>query len=128
MPVPMPTVRAPRRCFAASLAIAVALLAMAACGGGTAEQAAPVKTLQVDGCVVDQYFIPSEGVAVRAVGADGRVLGRSLSDSKGTFSMHIAPRQAAALVLEREEVERMALPETDRDVQLGNCLVASDLG
>ena len=101
------SIRAAARLFRPLAAIALGLSA-AACGGGGGEEAAerssgprakaahavaaPVSapvSVMVEGCVLDRHYIPTTGTPVRALSADGRLLGNALSDGQGRFTLRV---------------------------------------
>ena len=104
----------------AAAVLAALLLAwlLAGCGGGeellplhvpaaprAAANAPPIPALQqmlrLEGCVVDEYFIPHSDAPVRALGADGRLLANAQSDSRGEFKLQVPPGQTISLAIDR---------------------------
>lgn len=100
------SIHAPMRVSGARLAMALGLAA-AACGGGTGHDSTGVSSafpaaqalsasaaheagavhaaaaplfVTVAGCVLDRHYIPTTGTPVRALAADGRLLGNAQSD------------------------------------------------
>jgi hypothetical protein len=103
------------------------------CGGGfetVASDAQVVRSnasIRIEGCVVDEHFIPNEGVAVRALSPDGRALAQATSGRRGEVTVSVPAGVPVALVVDREGGERMSVPPQDRDSVLGSCLVAGSL-
>ena len=110
---------------------AVALgLAAAACGGGGEDSsaaptdssdktaavtnlvhmaAAPVSVM-VEGCVLDRFYIPTTGTPVRALAADGRLLGSALSNGQGRFTMRLPAGGELMLQVDRPQGESLPMP------------------
>jgi hypothetical protein len=92
-------------------------LALAACGGGgdlAAPHAAPTAaaapapivpaaTVQIEGCVVDDWFLPRGQTPVRALGADGRLLGNAQSNERGIFRLNLPTGQSVSLAIDRPD-------------------------
>lgn len=117
-----------------TLAAAVALCGATAslltgCGGGAVEEpVAATAHVRLDACVVDQHYVPHEGVPVRVVSADGRLLAHAQSGRMGEFSLQLPARTAVALVVDRDGGEWMQVPAQARDGVTESCLVARDMG
>ena len=121
-----------------ALAIAATLALLAGCGGGgddaalaVADQTASLRTataqaqaqaVEVTGCVVDKFFIPRTGTPVRALSADGRLLGHATSDRMGHFNFKVAAQRAVTLQIERDGAESMSAPADRADLPMGHCL------
>lgn len=92
------------------LATAV-VLGVAACGGGTDEDFAAAKPLSVsvEGCVVDRHHIPTTGVPVRVLAADGRLLGNAQSDGRGRFTLRLPAQSDVTLQIDRPSGESLAM-------------------
>jgi hypothetical protein len=103
------------------------------CGGGfetvasDAQGAQSNASIRIEGCVVDEYFIPNEGVAVRVFSPDGRALALTTSGRRGDITVTVPAGLPVSLVVDREGGERMSVPPQDRDSVLGSCLVAGSL-
>lgn len=102
-------------CIASTFALC---LAAAACGGGdepgtgpvdASAQARPLSWVTVQGCVVDRHYIPATGTPVRALAADGRLLGNARSDAQGRFVLRLPSRSAVLLQIDRQEGETLAM-------------------
>lgn len=100
-----------------------------ACGGGSetplpplAAQVAPT-SVRLEGCVVDQYYVPNEGVPVRVKAADGRTLAVATSGRMGEFVVHVPAGQQAAITVDQGTGEPLATPALDRDRVVDACLV-----
>lgn len=89
-------------------------LLLTACGGGAGEDlaaasarptaaAAPVATgaVTVQGCVLDRHYIPTTGTPVRALSADGRLLGNAQSDARGHFTLRLPAQSQVMLQVDR---------------------------
>ena len=116
--------------------VAACLLAAAlgACGGGADMDSEPPaakaqanslpSTVQFTGCVVDQYFVPNEGVAVRALGDDGRLLGSVRSGPTGEFQLRLPADARVAVQVDVDDGESMAVRTSKGDEQVPRCLVS----
>jgi hypothetical protein len=123
--------------LATSTLSAAAVVALAACGGGSGiddiglpqVQAAVAKTdalpamVKLEGCVVDEHFIPRTGTPVRLLSADGRLLGNAISDRYGVFSMKAPARQLLSINVDKEGGEKLLVPTAQGDLAVGMCLV-----
>ncbi len=129
---PHPAARLPRALLAITLGIATA-----ACGGGgdeagdvqstssakAAHEAAAPRTVMVEGCVVDRHYIPTTGTPVRALGADGRLLGNAQSDGQGRFTLRLPSRSAVTLQIDRPQGESLPLRVGTSAPKPASCLV-----
>jgi hypothetical protein len=103
------------------------------CGGGFGSDASEAlivrsnASIRIEGCVVDEHFIPNEGIAVRALSPDGHSLALASSGRRGEVTVSVPAGVPVALVVDREGGERMSVPAQDRDSVLGTCLVAGSL-
>lgn len=98
-------------------------LAMAACGGGVEDGAeAPAfspasaehhaterHAVMVEGCVLDRFYIPTTGTPVRALSADGRLLGHALSDGQGRFTLRLPVRSEVMLQIDLPQGESLPM-------------------
>lgn len=104
--------------------LAVSIL-LEGCGGSTIDapetQAASVR---IEGCVVDQFYVPNEGVPVRVLSADGRTLTHAMSGRMGEFVVDVPPGAATILMVDLVDGERLQAPALDRDRVIDSCLVA----
>ena len=121
----------PFRVFRRLSAACLVLCGLSACGGGgtagdppTVLRSAQKSHVKVEGCVVDQYFIPHEGVSVRALGAQGQTLGYATSGRKGEFVLQLPTRESVTLTVDRSQGDRLPLPGQDRDTVVDTCLLA----
>ena len=116
------TIHATIRLSRALSALALGLAA-AACGGGgedssgtlaepaaaaTHKAAAPVSVM-VEGCVLDRFYVPTTGTPVRALAADGRLLGHALSDGQGRFALRLPARSEVTLQIDRPQGESLPM-------------------
>ena len=107
--------------------VAALTLALAACGGGTDEAALPqaqaqAQQVRLEGCVVDEHYIPRTGTAVRLLGPDGRLLGHATSDKDGRFTLQVPARQVVSLNVDKEGGETLAVPTGQGTVSVEMCL------
>ncbi|MBL8344860.1 MAG: hypothetical protein JNN03_05420 [Rubrivivax sp.] len=131
---------------------AIALgIAAAACGGGGGEEgravaaadsslqgvqavpaasvvaathkvAAPMSVM-VEGCVLDRHYIPTTGTPVRALAADGRLLGSAQSDGQGRFTLRLPARTEVLLQVDRPQGESLAMRVEAASSYSGTCLL-----
>lgn len=114
--------------------VALGLVATA-CGGAddepvVAEAAAaatraeiPAVSVSVTGCVLDRFYIPSSGTPVRALSADGRLLGHASSDGHGRFTLQLPSRSDVTLQVDRPDGESMPLRVNATPSAASNCLL-----
>ena len=107
---------------------------LAACGGGdslgdaqptTSARAAVVPskhTVHVEGCVIDQYYLPRTGTPVRALSADGRLIGDATSDSRGVYLLRVPAQQTVSVAVAQPNGDAMVVPIGSTDVSVGACL------
>jgi len=105
---------------------------LAACGGGSDESAVPVAlatdadrsatSVQLEGCVVDEFFIPRTGSSVRALSADGRLIGHATSDKDGLFRLQVPARQSVSVALERPGGEALVVRTGSASLSASGCL------
>lgn len=107
-------------------ACGLALSLLQGCSGGAAEPmpVALVASVSVEGCVVDQHYVPNEGVPVRVLSVDGRTLAHATSGRMGEFTVRVPAGVAAAVAVDRADGEWMPTPALDRDRVVESCLVA----
>ncbi len=125
-----------------ALAGGTALLAclgalLAGCGGGNDELAPPIHVsayrlaadvtpthhwVQLEGCVVDEYFVPRTGTSVLALSADGRLVGTAASDMNGLFRMQVPARQAVSVRIDKPGGETFAVVTGRSNLSVGACL------
>jgi hypothetical protein len=125
---------------AVAIALATALL-LAACGGCgdqllslhalpaavsipvAAAASAPMRAVQLAGCVVDDYFQPRGDTPVRALGADGRLLANAQSDARGAFKLQLPAGQTVTLAVDRPEGDFIQVTSGRSSRALTTCLV-----
>lgn len=94
-------------------ALALGLL-LTACGGGAGEDLAVASAppaaaaamaspgaVAVEGCVLDRHYLPTTGTPVRALSADGRLLGNAQSDARGRFTLRLPAQSQVTLQVDR---------------------------
>jgi hypothetical protein len=129
------SIHAPMRASGALLAMALSLAA-AACGGGTDHDSTGVSSafpaaqalsapaaheagvvhaaatpvfVTVVGCVLDSHYIPTTGTPVRALAADGRLLGNARSDGQGRFTLRLPAQSNVTLQIDRPSGESLRM-------------------
>ena len=99
-------------------------------GGGDDEPAAlevaalPLSgggAVQFEGCVVDESFPPHEGVPVRVLGVDRRLLGHARNGRAGDFQLR--PPAGTRVALQADEGgESMTVQTKDRNQRFVTCM------
>lgn len=89
-------------------------------GGSTADRS--VSSVQLEGCVVDEFFIPRTGSSVRALSADGRLIGHATSDKDGLFKLQVPAQQTVSVALERPGGEALVVLTGGANLSVGGCL------
>ncbi len=126
------TVRLPRGSLITALGIA-----LAACGGGGEDGAgasvfSPTKaehhaterlSVMVEGCVLDGFYIPTTGTPVRALSADGRLLGSALSDGQGRFTLRLPAQSEVVLQIDLPQGESLPMRVGATPSKWGTCLL-----
>lgn len=115
--------------------MAVLTLALAGCGGGSddlalapaqpaaAEQAQrALAQVRLDGCVVDEYYIPRTGTTVRMLGADGRLLGHAISDKSGAFIFQAPSQHQVSINVDKVDGEAMVVSTGQGPLSVTRCL------
>lgn len=128
---------------------AIALgIAAAACGGGGGDEGAataaadsPVQavpsasvvpdarkaaaplSVMVESCVLDRHYIPTTGTPVRALAADGRLLGNAQSDRQGRFALRLPARSEVLLQVDRPQGESLAMRVEAASSKPATCLL-----
>lgn len=98
---------------------------LSACGGAGDDSAVVTKaSVRIEGCVVDQYYVPNEGVPVRVVAADGRVLAKARSGKMGEFSVQVPAGESTGMSVDRTDGDWLPVPVANRDQVVDSCLVA----
>lgn len=137
------SIHAPMSVSRALQAISISL-ALAACGGGTGYDstgvasaspdpqvlsaagvqatAAPV-SVTVEGCVFDRNYIPTTGTRVRALAADGRLLGNAQSDGQGRFTLRLPVHSDVTLQVDRPSGESLLMHVDAAATTWETCLV-----
>lgn len=102
---------------------------LAACGGGGEAVASilghdrAAAMVRLEGCVVDQDWVPRTGSTVRALAADGRLLGDATSDVHGVFRFSVPARHAVTVALAGPDGEGLVVPTGGTDLSVGACLL-----
>lgn len=102
---------------------------VAACGGGGEAVASMLgderaaARVRLEGCVVDQDGVPRTGSTVRALAADGRLIGDAASDAQGVFRFSAPARQTVTIALEGADGEGLVVPTGGTDLSVGACLL-----
>jgi hypothetical protein len=126
----------------AAAVLAALLLAwlLAGCGGGedllslhvpaappAAATASPLpavrQTLRLEGCVVDEYFIPRGDAPVRALGPDGRLLANAQSNAHGEFKLQVPAGQTISLAIDRPGGDVLKVATGQHSRALTTCLL-----
>ena len=120
---------------------ALLVLLFAGCGGGADEvlslraqtpvvaaaaaAANPPAALgvRIEGCVVDDYFIPRSDAPVRALGADGRLLANAQSNVRGEFKLQVPQGQIISLGIDRPGGDVIKVATGQRSRALTTCLL-----
>lgn len=121
-----------------STALAALASLLVACGGGNDDlilplaqaAAADVKhapapapaTVRLEGCVVDEFFVPRTGTTVRLLGADGRLLGHATSDKDGVFTLQVPAQQVISVTVDKSGGEALVIPTARTNLSVGACL------
>lgn len=145
--MPFSTTRAAVR-FSRGLSAIALGIAAAACGGGGGDEgpavaaagssvqavpaasvvaathkAAASVSVMVEGCVLDRHYIPTTGTPVRALAADGRLLGNAQSDGQGRFTLRLPARSEVLLQVDRPQGESLAMRVEAASSNSGTCLL-----
>lgn len=106
--------------------LALSLLLQGCGGGGGAEPkaVAVAASVRVDGCVVDQHYVPNEGVPVRVLSADGSTLAYATSGRMGEFSVQVPAGMSTAITVDHTDGDWMPSPALDRNRVVETCLIA----
>lgn len=125
-----------------AMALLLALL-LAACGGGgempvavarnvappppvpVAAAAAVAGMVRLAGCVVDEFYQPRRDTPLRALGADGRLLGNARSDARGAFSLQVPAGQRITLAIDTADGDAIQVVTGQHSRALTTCLVDS---
>jgi hypothetical protein len=59
--------------------------------------------IALEGCVLDRHYITTTGTPVRALAADGRLLGNAWSDGQGRFTLRLPARSEVMLQIDRPQ-------------------------
>ena len=117
-----------------SAALAALASLLVACGGGNDDLILPLAqaaaadskpapaTVQLEGCVVDEFFIPRTGTTVRLLGADGRLLGHATSDKDGVFTLQVPAQQVISVTVDKSGGEALVIPTGRTNLSVGACL------
>ena len=90
--------------------------------------AAPVAPtlIRVQGCVLDDLYLPRGDVKVRALDVQGRLLGHATSRADGGFQLDVTPVPVLTLAVDRDGGDRLRLRTAMRDARTALCLVEGD--
>lgn len=121
--------------------LAACLLALAACGGGHDDGAAPfaaqlaaaaspapaaaaegAATVRLEGCVSEEFYLPRAGTPVRATDSGGRLLGHATSGGDGVFTLRVAAGQHVTLAVDKPGGEDLLVPVGRTDLTVTTCL------
>ena len=109
----------------------------AACGGSNDELAAPIPTaayrlaadvtpthhwVQLEGCVVDEFFSPRAGTSVLVMAEDGRLVGATSSDTDGLFRVQVPAQEAVSIRIDKADGESLAVLTGRSNLSVGTCL------
>jgi hypothetical protein len=127
-----------RHPLAAGTALVACLGALAtACGGGNNEPGEPRpvaayrlsadvtptdRWVQLEGCVVDEFYIPRTGTPVHALAADGRLVGGAASDMDGVFRVQVPARQSVSVRIDKPGGESLTVVTGRTNLSVGACL------
>ncbi len=78
--------------------------------------------VQLEGCVVDEFFIPRIGTPVHALSTDGRLVGAASSDMDGVFRIPVPTRQPVAVRIGRPGGESLTVVTGRTNLSVGACL------
>lgn len=98
-------------------------LLLTACGGGAGDDLAVASAppaaaaaamaspgaVAVEGCVLDRHYLPTTGTPVRALSADGRLLGNAQSDARGRFTLRLPAQSQVTLQVDRPGGESLPM-------------------
>ena len=79
--------------------------------------------VRIEGCVVDDYFIPRSDAPVRALGADGRLLANAQSNVRGEFKLQVPQGQIISLGIDRPGGDVIKVATGQRSRALTTCLL-----
>lgn len=97
--------------------------ALATPHGKTAAAALQTSSVAVQGCVLDRHYIPTTGTPVRALSADGRLLGSAQSDGQGRFTLKLPAQSAVLLQVDRPQGETLSMRVDGQASTWETCLV-----
>lgn len=80
-------------------------------------------SVMVEGCVLDRHYIPTTGTPVRALAADGRLLGNAQSDGQGRFTLRLPARSEVLLQVDRPQGESLLMRVEAASSSSGTCLL-----
>jgi hypothetical protein len=119
-------------CWHLAAALAAGL-SIAGCGGGDEDASvprgaqraaaeAPPNAVQLEGCVVEKFYIPRTGTPARALSADGRLLANGASDEAGIFRLIVPAQLALWVSIDRPDGEALSVSTGRSNLSLGGCL------
>lgn len=91
--------------------------------GKTAAAAVQKTSVTVQGCVLDRHYIPTTGTPVRALSADGRLLGSAQSDGQGRFKLTLPAQSAVLLQVDRPQGESLPMQVDAQASAWDTCLL-----
>ena len=109
-------------------------MVLAACGGsepvaaiqstasGRTAAVPSARTVQLEGCVVDQHYLPHTGTPVRALSADGRLIGDATSDRRGVYQLRVPAMQTVSVAVAQPDGDALVVPVGSTDLSVGACL------
>lgn len=77
----------------------------------------------VEGCVLDRFYVPHTGTPVRALSADGRLLGSALSDGAGRFELRLPADVTVTLAIDWQEGDSLPMTVGAAPTKSDACLL-----
>lgn len=84
---------------------------------------APLTSVRLEGCVVDEFFQSRVGTDVRALASDGRLIGNAHSDARGAFTLVLPARQTVSIAVDKPGGDAMRLVTARSSGGLDICLI-----
>ena len=84
---------------------------------------APLTSVRLEGCVVDEFFQSRAGTDVRALASDGRLIGNAHSDARGTFTQVLPARQTVSIAVDKPGGDALRLVTARSSGSLAICLI-----
>lgn len=108
----------------------VALRVLAAAAAPPAARPAPLKapltTVRLEGCVVDDFFQSRAGSNVRALASNGRLLGNAHSDARGAFTLVLPAGQPVTIAIDKPGGDALRLVTGPSSGSHAICLIDPD--